>query len=79
VSFENYLQENGWRIAAPATYSKGSWRAVFDTSAWIEVGTERNPRIFDVPVPERDMERWTLGLIEHLCRTDEQLSMSKSV
>ncbi|HEY5757653.1 MAG TPA: hypothetical protein VIU34_17615 [Steroidobacter sp.] len=79
MSFEDYLQENGWRMAAPATYSKGSWRVFFDTSAWIEVGTERNPRIFDVPVPERGRERWTLELIEHLCRTDQQLSMSTDV
>jgi hypothetical protein len=55
-------------------YRKGRWRIVFDTNSWMEIGTDTNPRVFDVPIPESHLEVWTLNLIEHLLATDEKLS-----
>lgn len=73
MKFEDLLKESGWSEFKPACFRKNNWILVFDTSSWIEVGSDNNPRIFDVPVPVAGKEQWTLKLIEHLCRTDEEL------
>ena len=73
MSFLDILKNSGWSEQRPFTYRKGNWVVVFDTSSWLEVGTEKNPRIFDVPTPESGKEQWTLNLIEHLCKTDDEL------
>ena len=74
--FITILRQSGWTEGPrPATYRKGSWQVVFDTSSWIEVGTDASPRILDVPVPEPRLHRWCLNLIEHLCATDDQLRL----
>jgi hypothetical protein len=53
--------------------AEDSWIALFDTSSWIEVGTEHNPRVFDVPVPLSEREAaWTANLIEHLCKMEDE-------
>jgi len=72
MSFVELLKKSGWSEHA-VTYRKGHWIVVFDTSSWLEVGTDQNPRIFDVPVPEDGKGEWTLNLIEHLCKTDNEL------
>jgi hypothetical protein len=74
MSFIDTLRNNGWEeVQESACYKKGSWKIVFDTSSWIEVGTINTPRIFDVAVPEPHLENWTINLIEHLCKTDDLL------
>ncbi len=73
MPFDQLLKDNGWSENGPWQFKKGDWRLVFDTSFWIEVGTIRNQRIFDIPVPECGKEAWTLKLIEHLCATDDQI------
>ncbi|WP_049723365.1 hypothetical protein [Gilvimarinus polysaccharolyticus] len=74
MSFSSFLIENGWdKDSQSVKYSKGNWNLTYDTSAWIEVGTIRNPRVFDVPVPEKDKEQWTLNLIVHLCEADDKI------
>ncbi|WP_198147376.1 hypothetical protein [Gilvimarinus polysaccharolyticus] len=68
MSFSDLLKENGWNENVPnVKYSKSDWNLTYDTSSWIEVGTTRTPRVFDIPVPEENREQWTLNLITHLC------------
>ena len=75
MSFINLIKEHGWtEVQKSIEYKKNHWILTFDTSAWIEVGTESNQRVFDVPVPEENKEQWTLNLIEHLCETDDKLN-----
>ena len=74
MSFNEYLKNNGWVETQPYKYVKKNWMVVFDTSKWIEVGTNKTPRIFDVPVPNENQNQWTLNLIEHLCKTDDELN-----
>ncbi len=77
--FQKALKAAGWLEAQPGvTYAKGTWRAVFDTSNWLEVGTETNPRVFDVPVPEARLGSWCINLIEHLCSTDDEIQQLKA-
>ena len=74
MSFTDALKKAGWiELQEFVIYRKGSWQLMFDTTNWIEVGTERNARIFDVPVPEPQLEVWCINLIEHLCATDDRL------
>ena len=74
--FTTTLLQSGWTEGSrPWTYRKGAWWLVFDTSNWIEVGTDASPRIVDVPVPEPHLQRWCLSLIEHLCAIDDQLRL----
>ncbi len=74
MSFIITLKENGWEeVQESVSYSKNNWVLNFDTSSWIEVGTKNNSHIFDVPFPEQAKEIWTLNLIEHLCKTDDEL------
>lgn len=77
MSFVDRLKESGWSEFKPCSYRKGGWIVIFDTSSWLEVGTDRNPRIFDMPVPENGREQWTLSLIEHLCKTDDEMQKLK--
>jgi hypothetical protein len=77
MTFEDVLKNAGWNEYKPHEYHKGYWRIVFDTSSWMEVGRVRSPRIFDVPIPETGMEQWTLNLINHLCKTDDDLQNLK--
>ena len=68
------LKEAGWiALQEPMSYRKGTWRVHFDTGSWMEIGTEANQRVFYVPVPRRNLERWCVNLIEHLCSTDDEV------
>lgn len=74
MSFIQELKAAGWKEdGASSRYTKGHWVLSFDTSSWIELGTTDGQRIFDVPVPDRNREQWTIYLIEHLCKTDDAL------
>jgi hypothetical protein len=79
MSFAELLTNAGWSEHEPFTYRKGNWIIVFDTSSWLEVGTDKNPRVFDVPVPEDGKAEWTLSLINHLCKTDDELQKLKAI
>jgi hypothetical protein len=71
--FANDLTNRGWTDSRPLSdYAKGNWSIVFDTSSWMIVSTECNPRVFDVPVPGQNESRWTVNLIEHLCRMEDE-------
>ena len=70
--FGDALKSAGWKEVVPyVEFRKGDRRLVFDTSSWIAVGNATNPRIFDVPVPERDRADWTIKLIDHLFAAEE--------
>jgi hypothetical protein len=77
MSLVDLLKNSGWAEDKPFSFRKANWIVVFDTSSWLEVGTNRHPRIFDVPVPEKGKEQWTLNLIEHLCKTNDELHKLK--
>ena len=79
--FIGLLKEKGWREERRIwEYRKGEWTIIFDTSHWMEVGTINNPRVFDVPVPGGSETRWTINLIEHLCRSaDEQFHLRSAL
>ncbi len=79
MSFEELLKNSGWSEHEPFTYRKAGWMIVFDTQSWLEVGTDKNPRVFDVPVPESGKEQWTLNLINHLGKTDDELQKLRKV
>jgi hypothetical protein len=66
--FDEALEAKGWT----ANYTKGGWSIVFDTSSWMIVSTESNPRVFDIHVPGEYESRWTVNLIEHLCRMEDE-------
>ena len=70
------LISKGWEQKTPDAWEleKGEWRVVFDTSSWMEIGSTKTPRIFDVPVPETRLVTWTVNLIEHLCRCDDVIN-----
>jgi hypothetical protein len=72
--FSEALKQMGWvAVQDWGDFRKGSWIIVFDTGHWMMVGTEQNPRVFDVPVPDSYHAAWTVNLIEHLCATDDKL------
>jgi hypothetical protein len=74
VQIDEALRVAGWSEIQPLVrYRKGSWECTYDTSSWIMVGTSDNRRIFDVPVPEPHLVRWTVNLIEHLCKTNDRV------
>ena len=61
------LKTAGWKEVVPyVEFRKNQRRIVFDTSSWMVLSNDTNPRVFDVPVPAREHEQWTLNLIEHL-------------
>lgn len=73
--FLKRLKENNWtEVVFDTEYRKGSWFIVRDTGSWWMVGTENNSRVFDVPEPSDYTATWTINLIEHLCKMDEQVS-----
>jgi len=73
-AFAAQLVSNGWNeVRKHIEYTKGTRILIFDTSSWVEVGTQANPRIFDVPVPAEHHLQWTLNLIEHLCNQDDAI------
>jgi len=76
ANFINALKSNWWIEEGPNVFRKGTWQITFDTSGWMELGTNETPRIIDIPVPAtgpRDLTVWTVHLIEHLFQTNEKL------
>ena len=71
--FERVLKLHGWTIAPPpGGLGKGDWRIFHDTSSWMILQTASNPRTFDVAVPDADRIGWTVNLIEHLARIEDE-------
>jgi hypothetical protein len=71
--FADDLKAKGWtEIAWMLEYAKGDWKIGFDTGHWMIVETKNNPRVFDVHVPDDYSSRWTVNLIEHLCRMEDE-------
>jgi hypothetical protein len=78
--FADDLKASGWVEGGRGDYSKGSWSILYDTSSWLVVATGDNPRTFDVHVPGEYESRWTVNLIEHLCRMeDERMRLRKAL
>ncbi|MHA3916504.1 hypothetical protein [Halovulum sp. GXIMD14793] len=74
-AFIDHMKSRGW-VNGKHQYEllKGDWIILFDTSSWIEVGTRTEPRVFDVPVPAKNLMQWTENLISHLCKTSDALN-----
>ena len=71
--FVDDLKREGWtEIAERGEYTKGDWGIWFDTSSWMVVETKSNPRVFDVHVPGDYESGWTVNLIEHLCKMEDE-------
>ncbi len=71
--FADDLNRKGWtEIAKMEAYAKGNWKIHFDTSSWMELETKNNPRVFDVHVPGDYESGWTVNLIEHLCKMEDE-------
>lgn len=80
TSFVQALIRDGWVETGGFTFKKGAWVIQFDTSSWMELGTETTPRLFDVPVPSRaegGRAQWTLNLIRHLFETNEHVERAR--
>lgn len=73
MDFLEQLVEKGWKeVKHDWEYRKGKWVVFRDTSSWFEVGTEDNPRVFDVHSPKEFEIGWTINLIEHLCKMEDE-------
>ena len=73
--FVEHMKSQGWLIGKNQyELLKDDWKIFFDTSSWIEVSTKQASRIFDVPVPEKHLVKWTENLILHLCESSDKLS-----
>jgi hypothetical protein len=70
--FELVLRLHGWKIASPGHLTKGEWQILYDTSTWMILETASNPRTSDVAVPDRYRTGWTVNLIEHLARIEDE-------
>jgi hypothetical protein len=71
--FGDELKAKGWtEITEEWEYAKGDWKIEFDTGHWMIVSTAHNPRVFSVPAPQELDAKWTVKLIEHLCRMDDE-------
>jgi hypothetical protein len=71
--FADDLKQKGWtEIANMWEYAKGDWEIHFDTSSWMMLETKNNPRVFDVHVPGDYESGWTVNLIEHLCKMEDE-------
>ncbi len=70
--FIRLLKKAGWTQIESWEYAKGNWRVLFDTSSWMIVSTGSNPRTSDVHVPGGSEAGWTVNLIEHLCKIEDE-------
>lgn len=69
ADFMRILEESGWMEDSPGQLVKGTWRIVFDTSSWMVLA---NPRTIDVAIPDEYHSKWTVNLIEHLLRSEDE-------
>jgi hypothetical protein len=75
MDFLEQLKDKGWQeVSKDWEYRKGEWVVYRDTSRWFMVGTEANPRVFDVPFPSDADVSWSIKLIEHLCQMEDERS-----
>jgi hypothetical protein len=71
--FSDDLKAKGWtEIAELWEYAKGDWKIDFDTGHWMIVSNKNNPRVFDVHLPGNYESAWTVNLIEHLCKIEDE-------
>ena len=67
------LIENGWtEIKTDWEYRKNNWFILRDTSSWWMIGTDMNPRVFDISEPQEYETKWTINLIDHLCKMEDE-------
>ena len=73
-TFVEGLQAKGWTAHTPrGPFTKGDWELDFDTSHWMIASSRANPRVFDIPLPDEYHAGWTVNLIEHLFRMEDEL------
>jgi hypothetical protein len=78
--FFEKLKAMGWtEVVTKQEYAKGNWKIDFDTSHWMIVSTNTNPRVFDVPAPGYYEAAWTVNLIEHLCQMEDERQRLRTV
>jgi len=70
AEFTRVLEGSGWTQESLGHFGKGRWRIQFDTSSWMVL---LNPRTMDVAVPDQYHVGWTVNLIEHLLRGEEEV------
>jgi len=71
--FGDDLKAKGWTEIAPLwEYAKADWKIDFDTGHWMLVSTKDNPRVFSVHFPRDYESPWTVNLIEHLCKMEDE-------
>ena len=69
------LKENEWiEVKEDWEYRKGNWVVLRDTSSWWIICTKSNPRVFDIHEPSEYESKWTVNLIEHLCKMEDERS-----
>jgi len=74
IDLTKELRKNGWEgdWSGFGGGRKGAWVWYFDTSYWMIVEHDRNPRVYDVPYPDQRLMGWTIGLVEHLCKMEDE-------
>lgn len=77
--FYDKLEANGWIKIDGGPYMKGDWVVEEDTSSWLWVSTKDDQRVFDVHMPADYESGWTVNLIEHLCRMEDERLRLRSV
>jgi hypothetical protein len=70
--FADKLKAKGWTQTDSGNFVKNDRTIEFDTGSWLMLSSATNPRVFDVPVPGEYESTWTVNLIEHLFRVDEE-------
>jgi hypothetical protein len=71
--FNDHLKAKGWtEITELWEYAKSDWKIDFDTGHWMIVSNKHNPRVFSVHLPRDYESAWTVNLIEHLCKMEDE-------
>lgn len=67
------LKEKGWtEVKEDWEYRKEKWVLLRDTSSWWQICTDSIPVVFDVHEPTEYESGWTVNLIEHLCKMEDE-------
>ncbi len=75
LKFVKELCQNGWSKIPNrwGGFAKGDWEAWFDTSSWMGLETSYSARVgVDVHVPGDYESPWTVRLIEHLFKMEDE-------
>lgn len=66
------LRRGGWKEEeSDWVLTKGHWKVLVDTSSWVQLQCG-DVYAIDIHVPGEYETSWTLNLIEHLCRLEDE-------